>query len=703
MISKELDIDGKILSISTGHVARQADGAVIVRFGDTMVLATAVSGKEPREGADFFPLMVDYRESAYSAGKIPGGFFKREGRPTEREILASRLIDRPIRPLFPDRYYYETILTLRVISSDQQNFADVLGGIAASAALSISGAPFNGPTASSRVGKLDGQLIINPTITQIENSEFDIMVAGTKESITMVEGELNETSEEDLLAAISFAHGYIQKIIALQEELVAAVGPTTREFESSSTDAALRDAVVEHAKDKVAEADRIQDKAERSSRISEIKAEAIEHFAEQFPESETDIKQVIAELQYTDVRGMILSDKKRLDGRGLTDIRDISCVIEMLPRAHGSALFTRGQTQALVTTTLGTKYDEQILDSIEEDETKRFMLHYNFPPFSVGEARPVRAPSRREIGHGNLAERALKRMLPQEEEFPYTVRIVSEILESNGSSSMATVCGGSLSLMDAGVPIKSAVAGIAMGLIKEGDKHAVLSDILGDEDHLGDMDFKVAGTEKGITSVQMDIKIQGISSEIMQEALTQAKEGRLHILGIMNSAISASKTEISQYAPKIISMKIDQDKIGAVIGPGGRIIREIIEKSGAKIDIEDDGTVRIASADAESSNIAIAEIKSLTADAEVGKKYTGKITKITNFGAFVEIMPGKEGLLHISEIDLKRVNSVEDYFKVGDAVEVLLRKVTKDNGKTKYELSRKALLKQEKPATEEPS
>lgn len=691
--SRSMELGGRTLTIEHGRVARQADGAVWITYGDTTILATVVCAKEMKEGIDYFPLMVDYRESSYSAGKIPGGFFRREGRPSEKEILSSRLIDRPLRPLFPEGFFYDTIINVNVISSDQEGSADVIGGIGASAALMVSDVPFDNPIASVRVGRIDGQMIINPTFKQLETSDMDIVVSGTKDSIAMVEGESREISEEDMLNAILFAHDAIKQVIALQEELAKDIAPVKRTFDAATLPQEFINDITAIAKPVVYEADRIADKSLRNEKLKELKKSLCEQFAEKYPEMDAAIKKMVDDLQYADMRSMILDEKRRLDGRTTRDIRQIVCQTSVLPRVHGSALFTRGQTQALVATTLGTKLDEQIIDGVDSVETyKRFMLHYNFPPFSVGEARGSRGPGRREIGHGNLAERALKNMAPSDAEFPYTIRIVSDILESNGSSSMASVCGGSLSLMDAGVPMKSPVAGIAMGLIKESEKYAILSDILGDEDHLGDMDFKVAGTTNGITACQMDIKIRGISTEIMREALAQAKDGRMHILGIMNTALAQPRPDISRYAPKITTIKIKQDLIGLVIGPGGKMIRHIIEASGATIDIEDDGTVKIGAVNSENAEIAINMIKALTEEPEIGKKYSGPIKKITEFGAFVEILPGKEGLLHISEIDYKRVAKVEDYFKLGDVVEVLLQDMTQRDGKTKYELSRKALM-----------
>ncbi len=692
--SKEMEVGGRKLTIETGRIARQADGAVWVTYGETMLIATVVSSHVPKENADFFPLSVDYRESAYSAGKIPGGFFKREGRPTEKEILSSRMIDRPIRPLFPEGYNYETVVNVNVISSDQENNADVLGGIGASAALSVSDVPFHGPIASVRVGRIDGQFVINPTFDQLEKSDMDIVVSGTKDSIAMVEGGAHEISEDEMLNAIQHAHDVIKKIVALQEELANEVKLAKRAFEPAKLPDEFMKEITAIAKPAVYEADRVAEKSERNGKLDELKKALKEQFKEKYPDAIASIGKIIDDLQYQDMRLMILDEKKRLDHRQNTEIRPITCDIHLLPRVHGTALFTRGQTQALVAATLGTRIDEQRIDGVDGESTKRFMLHYNFPPYSVGEARMSRGPGRREIGHGNLAERALKLVLPSEVDFPYTIRIVSEILESNGSSSMASVCGGSLALMDAGVPVRSPVAGIAMGLIKEDNKYAILSDILGDEDHLGDMDFKVAGTAKGITACQMDIKIKGISPQIMHEALEQAKHGRLHILEIMNKTISKGKPDISPFAPKITTIKVKIDQIGLVIGPGGKTIRDIVEKSGAKIDISEDGTVLIASVNSEGTQIALDLIRGLTADAEIGKTYKGIVKKITDFGAFVEILPGKEGLLHISEIDHKRVQRVDEYFKLGDTVEVLLQEITSRDGKTKYELSRKALLKQ---------
>ncbi len=696
IIKKSIEINGRTLTIETGRVAKQADGACMVQYGDTMILTAVVSSRTPKEDIDFFPLSVDYRESAYSAGKIPGSFFRREGRPGEKEILSARLIDRPIRPLFPEGYLFETAVTVNVISSDQQNNADVLGGIGASLALSISDIPFQGPIASVRVGRINGSFIINPTFAELEESDMDIVVSGTRDSIAMVEGEAKEISEDDMLNAIQIAHETVKDIIRLQDEFIKEINPVKRSFEPARPDEALVENIKKAAKEAVYQANRIADKTERNKKLTELVESLSAPQREANPDIDKIVSRIVSDIQYDDMRKMILDEKRRLDGRQMTEIRPITCDIGFLPRVHGSALFTRGQTQALVATTLGTKMDEQMIDGVDGEMTKRFMFHYNFPPYSVGESRVPRGPGRREIGHGNLAERALKNMIPTEEKFPYTVRIVSDILESNGSSSMASVCGGSLSLMDAGVPIPKSLAGIAMGLIMENGNYAILSDILGDEDHLGDMDFKVAGTRDGITACQMDIKIKGISPDIMRQALEQAKAGRFHILGIMEQTIKEARPDLSQYAPRITTIKIAVDQIGLVIGPGGKTIREIIEKSGTKIDIDDDGTVLIASVNAEGNEIAVECIRGLTAQPEIGKVYKGTVKKITDFGAFVEILPGKEGLLHISEIDHKRVNKVDEYMKLGDEVEVLLQEITTRDGKTKFELSRKALLKKDK-------
>jgi polyribonucleotide nucleotidyltransferase len=686
----ELEVDGRTLSIETGKFARQADGAVMVRYADTMVLATVVSAKEPVEGQDFVPLQVEYREKTSAAGKIPGGFFKREGRPTEKEILSSRLIDRPIRPLFPKNYRYETQVLVTVFSSDQEHDADVLGAIGASAALLISDIPFDGPIAEVRIGRANGGYVINPTLSQLEKSDLDLVVAGTAESITMVEGEAKEISEDGLLEAMKVAHDAIKKIIAAELEFAQGVAKPKRQPDAVAVDDAMLADVKAHATERIQELNRSAlTKDQRSAKRERIEMEVKELLLEKYPEKEALISQALHDIEREDMRSMILNEGKRLDGRSLTQIRPITCEVGLLPRTHGSSLFTRGETQSLTTVTLGTKPDEQLIEGLFPESTKRFMLHYNFPPFSVGEVGRIGGPGRREIGHGNLAERALKNLIPLETEFPYTIRVVSDILESNGSSSMATVCAGSLALMDAGVPIRKAVAGIAMGLVKENDRVAILSDILGNEDHFGDMDFKVAGTRDGITAFQMDIKIRGISFEIIERALQQAREGRLQILDVMNSTISEPRKELSPYAPRLTSLKIPVDMIGAVIGPGGKTIRHIVQESGAEVNIEEDGTVVIASVKKQSADRAREMIERITEVPEVGKVYKATVRKIMDFGAFCEFLPGKEGLLHISQIDTRRINKVSDVLKVGDVLEVRLIKIDEEG---RFNLSRKVLL-----------
>jgi polyribonucleotide nucleotidyltransferase len=680
--------DGRTLSIETGRVAKQASGSALVRLGDTMILA-AVTSAPTAEDRDFFPLTVDYREKSYAAGKIPGGFFKREGRPTEKEILSARLTDRPLRPLFPDGYRDEVQVMLQVLSSDQENDSDILGIIGASAALSVSDIPFHTPVGAVRVGRIEGRFLVNPLFSELDKSDMNITIAGTKDNIIMVEGGAQEISEKDMVDALAFGHEYIKKVVGIIEELKSKAGKPKPEIAKPEINPELVRAVKELAEEKIKGANRIKEKNERGAAIEAVKQETIQSLAERFPESEKPIAKVIEEIERDDLRAMILNESVRADGRGLTDIRDISIEISVLPRTHGSAIFTRGQTQALVVTTLGTKMDEQKIDDLLGESFKSYMLHYNFPAYSVGEVRPIRGPGRREIGHGALAERALNPVIPNDEKFPYTVRVVSDIMESNGSSSMATVCGGSLSLMDAGVPIKASVAGIAMGLVMEGDRRAILSDILGVEDHLGDMDFKVAGTAQGITAFQLDIKIGGLTIELMQTALEQARQGRLFILDKMNQAISAPKPELSPYAPRIITIKIPIDKIGEVIGPGGKMIRSIIEATGAKIDIEDDGTVTIASVDQLAGEAARDKVLALTEEAEIGRIYIGKVKRIAAFGAFVEILPNVDGLVHISELDNYRVARVEDVVNIGDEIKV---KVIGIDPEGKVRLSRKVLL-----------
>ncbi|MCD6117402.1 polyribonucleotide nucleotidyltransferase [bacterium] len=693
IVRKSIEHGGRELTFETGRMARQADGAVVVQYGGTVILATAVASKKRADYRGFFPLSVEYREKAYAAGKIPGGFFKREGRPQEKEILSARLIDRPIRPLFPKEFYNEVQVVISVLSSDKENDADVLGITGASAALSISDIPFAGPVAGVRVGRIGGELIINPTFAQLEESDIDVVLAGSEDSIIMVEGEAGEISEEEMLTALTFGHDAIKGIIGIQKELVKEAGREKIVPDPPEIDESLVEKVRSIAGEKLPQALKIKPKMERQAALRAIGNEVQEALAEEYPDKEVFISEVIQNIEKEIVRDEIVNKKVRIDGRGWDDIRPITCEVSVLPRTHGSALFTRGETQSLTVTTLGTKSDEQKIERLEGASWKSYTLHYNFPPFSVGEAKMFRGTSRREIGHGNLAERALKPVIPSEDVFPYTLRVVSDILESNGSSSMATVCAGSMSLMDAGVPVKDAVAGIAMGLIKEGDETVILTDILGDEDHLGDMDFKVAGTKNGVNAFQMDIKIAGISSEIMKTALEKARIARLKILDIMNEAISKPRENTSPYAPRIMNMHIDVKDIGTVIGPGGKMIREIVEKSGAELNIEDDGTIQIAAEDESACNAAIEMVKNLVKKPERGMIYTGKVKKITNFGAFVEILPGKEGLLHISEIADHRVRSVEDHLKVGQEIKVKLLNISPEG---KLDLSMKAVAAEEK-------
>lgn len=693
---KETLIGGKLFSIETGRYAKQANGAVMVRYGDTMVLVTAVAAEEPKEDTDFFPLQVEYRERASAAGKIPGGFIKREGKPSEKEVLSARLIDRPIRPLFADNYLNETQIIAFVYSFDGENDPDVLAAVGASAALSISNIPFLEPVGEVRVGRVNGELIVNPTHEQIAVSDLEITVAGTETSIMMVEGELSEISEAELLEALKFAHEEIKKLVALQVELVKAVGKAKMQFPEKTVNQEMYNDVKALAYEKYKKiVSSVLKKEERSNANKELGQQTLEALAEKYPEGEKEIKEILHDMEKELMRERILSEGLRLDGRNTKQVRPITIELGVLTRTHGSALFTRGETQSLTTLTLGTKNDEQIIDGLQQEYRKKFILHYNFPPFSVGEVGRMSGVGRREIGHGNLAERALKKMIPNETKFPYTVRLNSDILESNGSSSMATVCAGSLALFDGGVPVPKPVAGIAMGLVKESERYAILTDILGNEDHLGDMDFKVAGTSDGITAIQMDIKIQGISFEIMEKALAQAKEGRMHILGIMKEAIAQPRENISPYAPSITSLKVQTDQIGMIIGPGGKTIQGMQRQFNVEINIEEDGTVNIAAVNSEAARQCKEYIKKMTANPEVGEIYEGPITKITDFGAFVEILPGKEGLLHISQIDVARVNKVTDILKEGDTVRVKLIKI--ENGK--FSLSRKALLAEKAPET----
>lgn len=694
-LNESIKLGDKELTVETGKVAKQADGAVVVRYGDTMLLVTAVSARSAKEGLDFFPLTVEYRESTYAAGRIPGNYFRREGRPSEKEVLTCRLIDRPVRPLFPDGYRFETQIIATVISADSDNDPDVLAITGASVALYLSDIPFHNPIAGVRVGLIDGKYVINPTYDERRDSQLNLVVAGTEEAIVMVEAEASEVSEKIMVEALMLAHKEIKRLCLWQKELGKALEISKREFEISALDQELFSEIEGRYTEDLRKAldTTAQDKITSYAAVDALKKHVVDAYT-----SEEDASRKLAAgvifgaLKEKIFREDILGNRRRPDGRRFSEIRPVTCEVGWLPRVHGSSLFTRGETQGIVTTTLGTKLDEQFMDDLEKGETKRrFMLHYNFPPYSVGETGRVGGSSRREIGHGNLARRALEAVLPTEAEFPYTLRIVSEITESNGSSSMATVCGGCLSLMDAGVPIKRPVAGVAMGLVMEGNRYAILSDIAGAEDHYGDMDFKVTGTSEGITALQMDIKIGGINAMILSEALEQAKKGRLHILGIMNEAISAPREDISPFAPRIITMKIHPDKIREVIGKGGATIRAITDETGAKIDIADDGTISIATADGEAAQAAIDRIKAITAEAEIGETYLGTVSRIVDFGAFVEIMPGLDGLLHISEISDRRVKDVRDELKEGQ--QIMVKCIGKEGNKIK--LSRKAVLKEE--------
>jgi polyribonucleotide nucleotidyltransferase len=697
ILRKSLDVGGRKLTVETGRLAKQASGAVFVRYGDTAVLATATASKEPREGIDFFPLTVDYEERLYAVGKIPGGFIKREGRPSEKAILSSRLIDRPIRPLFPKGYRNDVHLVATVMSVDQDNPPDIVAMIGASTALHISHIPFQGPIGAVVIGLIDNEFIVNPTVEQAEKSQMHLVVAGTKDAVMMVEAGANEVPEEIILEGIMKGHSEIIKIVNFieefrQEALEKGLASPKTEPILEVTPVEIEEQVRIYAMDKLLEAVQTKDKHEREDNINAVKEETIIHFEEIFPEQTKEIKTVLDNLLKEIVRKLITVDKLRPDGRALDEVRPITCEVGVLPRTHGSGLFTRGQTQILSAVTLGAIGEEQIIDGLGLEESKRYMHHYNFPPYSVGEASPMRGPGRREIGHGALAERALEPMIPSEEEFPYTIRIVSEALESNGSTSMGSVCGSTLALMDAGVPIKRPVSGVAMGLVKHGEDFSILTDIQGMEDALGDMDFKVAGTEKGVTAIQMDIKIAGISREILKEALEQARRGRLHIMGKMLEVITEPRSELSPYAPRIITTTVDPDKIRDIIGPGGKTIKKIIEETGVKIDIEDDGKVFIASVDVKAAEKALKLIENLTKELEVGQIYLGKVARITNFGAFVEVLPGKEGLVHISQLALERVEKVEDVVSVGDEIMV---KVTEIDRQGRVNLSRKELLKEQ--------
>ncbi|HOJ45748.1 MAG TPA: polyribonucleotide nucleotidyltransferase [Bacillota bacterium] len=692
-----IDLEGKSLTAEFGNYAAQANGSVMVYFGDTVVLVTACMSKEPREGIDFFPLLVDYEEKLYAVGKIPGSWGRREGKPTETAVLNARLIDRPIRPLFPDGFRNDVQIVATVLSVDNDYAPEVAATIGASLALLVSDIPFDLPMAGVRVGLADGKFLLNPTIKEQENCDMYIMVSGTSEAITMVEAGASEISEEEALESIFFAHEYIKKICAWQETIRQEIGKPKLEVPLATPDVQLQERIKELGLSKMSTALRVFDKQERAAAVDAVRAEILEDLLkemgeEAFAEKEKEINSLIDELEANEVRRMITEEKIRPDGRALTEIRPIRCDVGILPRAHGTGMFHRGQTQVLSVCTLGALHDVQLLDGLTEEESKRYIHHYNFPGFSVGEVRPMRTPGRREIGHGALAERALLPVIPAEEEFPYTIRVVSEVLESNGSSSMASVCGSSLALMDAGVPIKKPVAGIAMGLIKGQNDFTILTDIQGLEDHFGDMDFKVAGTRDGITALQMDIKVTGVSREILKAALAQAKEARLFILDKMAEVIAEPRPELSPYAPRMVTMQIDPDKIRDVIGTGGKTIRSIITETGVEIDIKDDGTVYIASVDLEAANKAVKRITELTKEVEVGEVYEGTVTRIAKFGAFVEILPGKEGLIHISKLAKERVANVEDVVKVGDVVQV---KVIEIDQQGRINLSRRALLEPE--------
>ncbi len=687
VIKKEIEVAGKKISLETGKIARQADGAIIAQCGETVVLATVVGAKKVNPDMDYFPLSVNYQEKYYAAGKIPGGYFKREARPTESETLISRLIDRPIRPLFPDEFKNEVQLLPTVISYDKENEPDILSIIASSAALAVSGMPFMGPVGASRVGFIEGKYVLNPSKTELEKSKLDLVVAGTKDAVLMVESEANGLTEEEMLNAVKFGHEGFVPIIEMIEDLAKECRKPEWTVEKKDLSEIKKKLEQEFTED-LKKAFSTRDKQDRSNQISEITEKAKKLYEENENYTDLDVNSQLKNLEKSIVRTDILKNKNRIDGRGLADVRPIMCEVGILPRVHGSALFTRGETQAIVTTTLGTSDDEQRIESLDGLQKERFMLHYNFPPFSVGETGRI-GTGRREIGHGKLAWRAINSSLPPKESFPYTFRIVSEITESNGSSSMATVCGTSLALMDAGVPIKEPVAGIAMGLIKEGDDFTVLSDILGDEDHLGDMDFKVAGTKDGITSLQMDIKITGITFEIMEQALNQAKDGRIHILGEMNKALSKSRDNVGKHTPKMEKIVVDKKDIAAVIGKGGATIREIVEKSGAKVDVNDEGEVTVAAPDEESRNVAMQMIKDITAKAELNKIYNGKVMKIMEFGAFVNFLGKQDGLVHISELADKRVAKVTDIVKEGDEVKVKV--IGFDRGKVKLSIKQAAI------------
>jgi polyribonucleotide nucleotidyltransferase len=692
MIERKMSVEmaGRTLSIETGKLAKQANGAVAVQYEETVVLVTAVCSEEERKNIDFIPLTVNYQEMTFAAGRIPGGFIKREGRPSDRETLISRLIDRPVRPLFPKGFKRETQIIATVLSADQENDPAILGMIGASAALVTSDIPFKGPIGGVRVGRVDGEFKINPTNTELEVSNIDLLVSGNRDGVIMVEGGAKMASEDDILEAIFFGYDHLQGVIEIQEKLAEELNVPKMEFVPSRNEA-LTEQILPFALPDIREAYAIPEKLERRRRLEKILEASMEKFAGEDEESRAEVNEILGEAERQFIREMILNEGRRIDGRGPADIRQITCEVGILPRTHGSAIFTRGETQVLAVTTFGTSSDEQKIDTLSGESYKSFMLHYNFPPFCVGEVSPLRAPSRREIGHGALAERAILPILPPSETFPYTIRVVSEVLESNGSSSMATVCGGMLSLMDAGVPTLDTVAGIAMGLVKEGEKVAILSDILGDEDHVGDMDFKVAGTQKGVTALQMDIKGSGVTRELLSKLLDKAREGRLHILGRMRETISEPRKDLSRHAPRIVTMQVKPEKIRDVIGPGGKNIRSIIDQTGVKIEIEDPGLVKIASPNHEAIEEAMRIIKRLIQEVEEGGLYLGIVKRILDFGAIVELFPGVDGLIHISQLAEERVRSVSDILKEGD--EVLVKVIgIEPNGRIR--LSRKAALKQ---------
>ena len=689
MQSFEMEVGGRSFVIENGKMAKQANGAVLVRYGDTVVLVTATASKEPREGVDFFPLTVDYEEKMYAVGKIPGGFIKREGRPGNSAILCARLIDRPIRPLFNKGFRNDVQIVATVMSVEQDNPPEIAAMIGASCALCVSDIPFNGPIAGVRVGRVDGKFVINPTVEQRKVSDLNLTVAGSHDAVMMVEAGANELPEDVVLEAILFGHKEIQRIVEFQRDIMAACGKEKREMKLFEIPEALEKGIREYAAERLDKAVRNPDKLQRDEDIAVVNADTMEHFLVEYPDNAKEIAQVLHDVEKDIVRHMITHEKIRPDGRALDEVRPVSCEVGILPRAHGSGLFTRGQTQILTVTTLGSLSDEQVLDGLGTEKSKRYIHQYNFPGYSVGEARPIRSPGRREIGHGALAERALVPVIPSEEEFPYTLRLVSEVLESNGSSSMGSVCGSTLSLMHAGVPIKRPVAGVAMGLVKEGDEYTILTDIQGMEDALGDMDFKVAGTEVGVTAIQMDIKIAGITREILSSARAQAKRGREFIMGKMMECISEPAADLSPYAPRVTTMHIKTDKIRTVIGPGGKMIKKIVDETGTQIDIEEDGTIRISATDQDAAKKAVAIIEDLVREVEVGAVYKGRVTRTMTFGAFVEVLPGKEGLCHISQLAKERVEKVEDVVNVGDELEV---KVTEIDRQGRVNLSHKVLL-----------